>query len=362
MILILYVEAGTGSFTLAKNVQYELNKCNVRSQLCSLHELLPPLLNRLLFGHYKNWCVNNKQYFSSIYQTQWFYPTLYKLLPLMMHRKRSRLNKEILSLFHNVDAVIACSFFCGWFACYWQKKSCRQFPLFGVLGDYTVSPGWKLPVDKLFIPFDFPSPVFDYIRRYGGNITVSGIPVDTNKINRSRVKGNVLLCGGGWGLKITEETIATLLEQESLKRLIVLCGQNVNLYNELCSQLHESISCGKLEVHGFINDMDTIYNQVDIVVTKAGGMTLTEAALNEKPIIISGYLPGHEQENMRVFVQQGAALFAEDTQALCQAINTLTQDDNIKNLLIKKASFLVNRQASNLLCNIIIKDIQNVDA
>jgi len=360
MILILYVESGAGSLTLAKNVQHELNRRGVENRLISLHELLPSWLNGFLFSYYKDWCVDNKQYFTPIFRYRWFYPALYKLLPLIMRCKDR--DSNIPELFYSVDAVIGCSFFCSWFARYWQKRSGKQYPIFGVLGDYTVSPGWQLQVDKLFVPFDFPNPVFDFIRRRGGDITVSGIPVATYQMDGARVKGSVLLCGGGWGLQITAETITALLARESLTRLIVLCGQNTALYNDLCLQFQACISGGELEVHGFTDDMCSIYARTDIVVTKAGGLTLTEAALYGKPLIIMGYLPGHEQENMKVFVQRGAALFAGDTETLGQAIDNLLTDDVSAESLRKNAALLVNQQACNLLCNEIMKDMQYVDA
>ncbi|HGM6839712.1 TPA: glycosyltransferase [Serratia marcescens] len=360
MILILYVESGTGSITLAKNVQHELNQRGIENRIISLHDLLPAWLNDFLFGHYKDWCVDNKQHFNYIYRSRWFYPALYKVLPLMIRCRGLGFGNS--SLFYRVDAVISCSFFCGWFARYWQKRNDKQYQTFGILGDYSVSPGWQLQVDRLFIPFDFQNPVFDFIRRRGGDITVTGIPVTYYQIDSARVKGSVLLCGGGWGLQITEETIIALLARKSLTRLIVLCGQNITLYEKLCLQFQACISRGELEVHGFIDDMCAIYARTDIVVTKAGGLTMTEAAIYGKPLIITGYLPGHEEENMKVFVQRGAALFAGDTDTLGQAIDNVLSSDASAELLRKNAALLVNHQACNLLCNEIMKDIQYVDA
>lgn len=360
MILILYVESGTGSFTLAKSVQQELTKRRVESRLISLHDLLPSWLNHFLFGRYKEWCIASKQHFRYIYRSRWFYPFLYKMLPLIIRCRGSGVDN--LSLFNRVEAVISCSFFCGWFASYWKKGSGKQYKTFGILGDYSVSPGWQLQVDKLFIPFDFQNPVFDFIRRRGGDITVTGIPVNCCKTNSARIKGSVLLCGGGWGLQITEETISALLMRKSVTKLIVLCGQNTTLYEKVRLQFHACISRGKLEVHGFTDDMCAIYARTDIVVTKAGGLTMTEAAIFGKPLIITGYLPGHEEANMQVFVQRGAALFAGDTDTLCRAIDNVLSSNASAELLIKNAALLVNHQACNRLCNEIMEDIKYVDS
>ncbi|MGP3221109.1 glycosyltransferase [Serratia bockelmannii] len=361
MILILYIESGSGSLMLAKNIKKHLDERQVNNQLISLNKILPLWLEKLLFGHYQRWCMESSSKFSYLFNSRWFYPMLYKILPAVIRYKDAGKN-QVPESFQYADAVIGCSFYCCWFARYWQKISGTQHSIFGVLGDYTVSPGWQLQLDRLFIPFDFQSPVFDYIRRCGGNITVTGIPVKPYQMNGRRVKGSVLLCGGGWGLQITEETITTLLARKSLTKLIVLCGQNNLLYDNLCSQFQDYISRDEMEVHGFIDDMYSIYARTDIVVTKAGGLTLTEAAIYRKPLIISGYLPGHEKENMKVFVQRDAALLAEDAETLGQAIDKILMDDISADLLKKNATLLVNHQAGNLLCDEILEDMHYVDA
>lgn len=356
MILILYVESGSGSLTLAKNIKKHLDERQVKNKLISLNKTLPSWLEKFLFGHYQRWCMEKSNKFSYLFHSRWFYPVLYKILPAII-RYKDGANHQIPELFQYADAVISCSFYCSWFARYWQKTSGIQYRIFGVLGDYTVSPGWQLQIDRLFIPFDFQSPVFDFIRRRGGSITVSGIPVSSCQSDVPDVKGCVLLCGGGWGLHITGDTITTLLARKQLTRLIVLCGQNKALYENICNQFQRHISKGELEVHGFTDDMCAIYARTDIVVTKAGGLTLTEAAVYGKPIIITGYLPGHEEENMKAFVHRGAALFARDTKALGQAIDNLLSDDISADLLRKNAMLLVNDQAGNILCNEIMKEI-----
>lgn len=362
MVLILYVESGTGSLTLAKNVQSALNSKGIENKLISLHELLPAWLNKLLFGYYENWCVEDKGYFRAIFRTRWFYPALYRLLPLIMRGKGVGRRQDVPPLLSDARAIVGCSFFCGWFSRYWLKKSGSKAPLYGVLGDYTVSPGWRLQLDRLFVPFDFQSPVFTAIRRQGGKITVSGIPARLNQAEGIREKGCVMLSGGGWGLQISADTVEMLLAQPAVARLIVLCGKNGALFEALCTRFRQQISSKRLELYTWTPDMPALYARTDIVIAKAGGLTLTEAALSGKPLIINGFLPGHEEDNMRVFLHNRAALYAKDNPELADAVGRLLTNETLAYELKQHAAALVNDQASHVICNQIKKDLNYVDA
>lgn len=362
MVLILYIESGSGSLTLARNIQHALKQNGTESKLYSLHDLLPKWLNHAIFGNYQSWCVENKTWFGSIFRSRWFYPLLYKVMPFIILLKNTFRRLESPNVFNQADAVICCSFFCGWFACYWQKSSGRQLPIYGVLGDYTVSPGWRLELDRLFIPMNFESPVFHAIRRKGGQITPSGIPATMNQVLKMGDKGCVMLSGGGWGLHLSTQSIEKLLAVPSLTHLIVLCGTNIALLDELNAHFLEQIGSGKLEVLGYTSEMCSLYARTEVVITKAGGLTLTEAALCNKPLIVSGFLPGHEEDNLHVFLRHNAVLYAENEEALVVAVHAVLTDSERAASLIQNAAALVNPQAGLLISHQIKKDMSYVDA
>lgn len=362
MVLILYVESGAGSLTLARNVQHALNEQSIENKIISLHELLPVWVNKLLFSHYENWCVENKGYFKAIFKSPWFYPVLYRLLPLIMRCKGVGQDKDVPHQLQSADAIVSCSFFCGWFSRYWLNKSGRTIPLYGVLGDYAVSPGWRLHIDMLFVPYSFNSPVFKAICRKGGKLMVSGIPAYLRPSNAPEEKGCVMLSGGGWGLQINTDTVEALLALPVLHRLIVLCGTNTPLYEAMCARFVEPIKLKRLEVHSWTRDISNLYARAEAVITKAGGLTLTEAALSGKPLIINGYLPGHEEENMRVFLRNNAALYAQDDQALVSTVSAVLTNKLLTCELKRQAATLVNDQAGNVICEQIKKDLNYVDA
>ncbi|MEZ6877253.1 glycosyltransferase [Enterobacter sp. KBR-315C3_2022] len=362
MVLILYIESGSGSLTLARNIQLALTQDGIESRLLSLHDILPEWLNEALFGNYQRWCNDNKTWFEWIFRSRWFYPGLYTFLPLIIRLKNKGKRLEAPSAFSRAEAVVACSFFCGWFSNYLQKNSSHPRPVYGVLGDYTVSPGWDLPLERLFIPMAFESPVFRAIRRKGGKITASGIPASLNQVHDAGEKGCVMFSGGGWGLHLSSTSIESLLGLPSVTTLIVLCGSNRALCEELNARFRDPISAGRLEVHPYTSEVQSLYARAEVVIAKAGGLTLTEAALCGKPLVISGYLPGHEEENLRVFLRHDAALYAENDSELVNAVQTLLSNPDRALTLKKHAAALVNQRAGAIVSLQIKKDIKHVDA
>jgi processive 1,2-diacylglycerol beta-glucosyltransferase len=63
-------------------------------------------------------------------------------------------------------------------------------------------------------------------------------------------------------------------------------------------------------VFGFVSDVHRLMAAADLVVTKAGGMTLAEAMALEVPLLFYGSLPGQERRNERFASAAGVALVA----------------------------------------------------
>jgi len=61
---------------------------------------------------------------------------------------------------------------------------------------------------------------------------------------------------------------------------------------------------------GYTQDVRTLMAAADLLVTKAGGMTLAEALAAELPLLTYGSLPGQERQNERFASRTGIALVA----------------------------------------------------
>ena len=124
-----------------------------------------------------------------------------------------------------------------------------------------------------------------------------------------------LLAGGGGGMLPMEEVVKSL-QNEKFKDIYVVAvtGHNDGLCKKLealqkgFSKTESDESTSRLAVLGFTDEMPQLMQAADVVITKAGGVSLAECLECGANILIYHPLPGQEQGNT-VFLQQeyGAA-------------------------------------------------------
>jgi processive 1,2-diacylglycerol beta-glucosyltransferase len=84
---------------------------------------------------------------------------------------------------------------------------------------------------------------------------------------------------------------------------------------DLAERLHR-LAGPRTRVLGFAGDVRALMAAADLLVTKAGGMTLAEAMAAELPMLLYGSLPGQERRNERFAARAGVALVARSPREL----------------------------------------------
>lgn len=84
----------------------------------------------------------------------------------------------------------------------------------------------------------------------------------------------------------------------------VVCGNNLNLYKSLINQVE--LYKGRVQVYGYVNDIHNLYKEADLLITKPGGITLSESIGCCLPTILYRPTYRQESENSRVFENVGA--------------------------------------------------------
>jgi processive 1,2-diacylglycerol beta-glucosyltransferase len=105
--------------------------------------------------------------------------------------------------------------------------------------------------------------------------------------------------------RLVDVTRALLTVERPLQAVIV-AGRDERLRSRLARLAARS----PLRVVGYTNDVSTLLAAADLLVTKAGGMTLAEATAAEVPLLLYGSLPGQERGNERFASRAGIALVA----------------------------------------------------
>ena len=123
---------------------------------------------------------------------------------------------------------------------------------------------------------------------------------------------NVLIMGGGFGTGPVEKIIDSVCTLEVSIRdslqVIVICGKNKVLFEQLNKK--RSAFGVKLYIFGYMTNIDEFMELSDCIVTKSGGLTISEALSKKLPMIIIQPIPGQETRNAKVLARYGAALCA----------------------------------------------------
>ena len=139
-------------------------------------------------------------------------------------------------------------------------------------------------------------------------------------------KNYILVAGGSMGGGKIEHTIAALRDHFSGRDdmgLIVICGSNQKLYERLCAQ--QTDNCLLIRQ---TNDMATYMRASRMFITKPGGLSSTEAAVRNVPIVHTAAIPGCESHNAEYFSGHGMSVWAKTTEdMICMAEKLLDHDD-----------------------------------
>ena len=169
-------------------------------------------------------------------------------------------------------------------------------------------------------------------------------------------KKTVLVVGGSLGAKSINEAIDKHLV-DLLNAGLQLIWQTGKLY-----QSGTTVSSG-VWINPFINQMEYAYAAADIVVARAGAMTVAELCVVKKPVLFVPYpfaAEDHQTVNAQQLVNKNAAILVKDSEALeklVPAIIALAKDENRQSVMKNNIGKLAITDADKRIADEIIKDI-----
>jgi 1,2-diacylglycerol 3-beta-galactosyltransferase len=123
-------------------------------------------------------------------------------------------------------------------------------------------------------------------------------------------------------------TTSRLLDWAGLNlQLSIVCGGDLQLYE----QLKQAKWQGTVHLYDWADNMPQLMKASDFIVTKAGGLIVSEALACGLPMIISQALPGQERGNVRYVVEnQAGAWCPGPTEVLATVYSWLNGDPPLK--------------------------------
>lgn len=167
-------------------------------------------------------------------------------------------------------------------------------------------------------------------------VTVVGIPIHPSfceKKDRAECRQHlglagdrpvVLLLAGGHGVGRIDELFRMLLEVTEPMDLVVVTGRN-----EAAKKRLETIAPPdrhRVKVLGYCTNMADLMTAADLLVSKPGGLTTSEAMACGTPMLIVDPVPGQEERNSDLLLENGAAIKGNHLLTLPPKIAYLLRD------------------------------------
>jgi processive 1,2-diacylglycerol beta-glucosyltransferase len=129
---------------------------------------------------------------------------------------------------------------------------------------------------------------------------------------------NLLIMGGGFGTGPVREIVQSICNRKSAIRdkvqTIVICGKNEKLFEDL-NRLKQDLKA-RLCIFGYMDNIDEFMEVSGSIITKSGGLTISEALSKKLPMIIIQPIPGQETRNCNVLTDYGTAVRANSVRAV----------------------------------------------
>jgi 1,2-diacylglycerol 3-beta-galactosyltransferase len=139
-------------------------------------------------------------------------------------------------------------------------------------------------------------------------------------------------------------TISRFLDRAGVRlQVAVVCGGVRDLYTALEQEKWR----GPAHMYDWVDNMPQLMKASDFIVTKAGGLIVSESLACGLPIILSEALPGQEAGNVRYIVENMAGAWAPDpAQVLITAFTWLRGEPPQLNAFQARAQELGNPRAA----------------
>jgi processive 1,2-diacylglycerol beta-glucosyltransferase len=367
-ILVLSASVGAGHLRAAQAVELALRELDPAATVANVDVLT---LTNAAFRR-----VYGKAYLDLVNRAPHMLGYFYELLdrPVSARHKRDRLRylaeKLNLSPFlkylrqHTWDVIVNTHFLPAEIIAHLRSKGRYATPQFTVTTDFETHRLWvNQPCDRYFTATEEGAKNLEHWGVPAGTIEVTGIPIhpvfSKPKSREQCLKNHglqgdrpvVLQLSGGFGVGPIDQLLGKLLEVETALEIVVVAGRNEELRQRLAAV--KPPARHHLVVVGFTDKMDELMTAADLVLSKPGGLTTSEALARGVALAVVNPIPGQESRNSDFLLENGAAVKINNLSTLPFKLNQVLADParlaqlqrNAKRLGQPKAAFVVAQRA-----------------
>ena len=167
----------------------------------------------------------------------------------------------------------------------------------------------------------------------------------------------ILMMAGSFGVTNVFDIYEDILNINRDFQIIVITGKNKKLYDEFLNIIAESKKHTKLIY--FTDEVNKFMQVSDIIITKPGGLTITEALASNIPMAVFDAIPGQEEENAEFLINHNMAIRLEKGQSCDKVIEELLINKEKLNGMKEACKSFNKNDSSKNICALINELIEN---
>ena len=349
--MILSASTGKGHMSVAKTVKDHLNSKDVSTTIVDALEYINPLLNKTISEGYEYLAKKSPSVYKVIYNT-----SNNKPITRLIRGINSKISKKLLPLIeeYNPDMLITTHPFATAMASKLKRTEKIDIPVICLMTDYAPHRTWINPqIDAYVVANEDMIPQMVEMGVNKDVIYPFGIPIDDSfymkkdknkileEIGMNTDVPTILIMAGSFGFGNVAEVYKKLQSIDIDFQIIIITGKNQKLYdaienivrnrkpkrNKVVLQLsklkseskklilrqryqnkEEKVFPKKTHMIYFTNEVDKYMRVSDLIITKPGGLTITEALACNLPMAIFDAIPGQEEENAEFLISNNMAV------------------------------------------------------
>ncbi|WP_373897926.1 MGDG synthase family glycosyltransferase [Haloimpatiens sp. FM7315] len=371
-VLMLAISAGGGHIKAAETLKEYilLKEPNSNVKIIDTLKYLNPILDKLVIGGYIKAIKSSPSLYGKLYNYN--YASMDNTLASVSNKINEIMAYRLLPLIEEFspDIIVSTHPFPSEMLSILKEQYKLNAPVICIITDYACHSFWLYPfIDAYIIPNK--EMIWDMISKgiSSNSIFDYGIPVSPaffekynrtellEELNLSKEKNTVLIMGGSLGMGKITSICLQLCSIDVPLQIIIISGNNKKLFKELTKLKAEHPQISK--VLGYTDNVSTYMKCSDLLITKPGGMTITEALACSTPMALFSAIPGQEERNANFLVKNNLAVNIEDFDSYKEAFEyILISKDKLKTMKANCSNFSCPHCGSNIY-NLMKKIIAN---
>lgn len=371
-VLILAVSAGGGHIKAAEAIKSYilLNEENSKVEILDTLKYINPILDKLVIGGYIKAIKKSPSLYGKLYNYNYY--QMDNTLASVSNKINEIMAYRLLPLIEDFapDIIISTHPFPNEMLSILNSNSKLKTPTLSIITDYACHSFWVYPgIDAYIISnkeminemilnginrniiFNYGIPVLPkFLKPCKKEVVFRDLELDTNKTT-------ILIMGGSLGIGKIYDLYSELCSIEHPFQIVVITGSNKKLYKELSDLSKNTKKITK--IIGYTDKVNSYMQCCDLLITKPGGITITEALASGTPMALFSPIPGQEERNTNFLVSNGLAINLEDFNSYKDGFENLFNSEDKLSIIKDNCSKFYNKNCGNDIYNLIKKIIAN---